>query len=164
MRLCKYCGLNKPHNTNVPAQTRASGFWGARCWDCWTNYRNAYNKQWRLDNWPQQQALTAKWRLENKEAMRIGAKKANDAWYIANPGARSELTQRYNADKLNRTPLWADLEQIRQIYAQASKEDKVVDHIVPLRGKLVSGLHVHYNLQLLTKSENSSKNNKFEVA
>lgn len=37
-----------------------------------------------------------------------------------------------------------------------------VDHVVPMQGESVSGLHVASNLQILTKSENSSKRNKHE--
>ena len=38
-----------------------------------------------------------------------------------------------------------------------------VDHVYPLQGKLVSGLHVHTNMQILQWRENVVKNNKFEV-
>ena len=53
------------------------------------------------------------------------------------------------------------VEQIKEIYYNRP-EGFTVDHIIPLKGKVVSGLHVPWNLQYLTKSENSSKRNKFE--
>lgn len=73
------------------------------------------------------------------------------------------------AAKLQRTPAWANLDAMRAIYADAQRltaETGIphhVDHVIPLQGRLVSGLHVHNNLQILTGSENSRKRNSFKV-
>lgn len=72
------------------------------------------------------------------------------------------------AAKIQRTPPWADLDAMRAVYDEAarlSRESGIlhnVDHIVPLQGKTVSGLHVANNLQILTASENSRKRNRYE--
>ena len=58
------------------------------------------------------------------------------------------------------TPIWVNLPAIRQFYVDCP-EGYHVDHILPLRGKLVSGLHVLENLQYLPASENLKKSNKF---
>jgi hypothetical protein len=77
------------------------------------------------------------------------------------------------AIKMQRTPNWLtvdDLWMIEQAYELAALRTKMlgfvwhVDHIVPLQGKLVSGLHVPWNLQVIPAVENISKNNNFEVA
>lgn len=57
------------------------------------------------------------------------------------------------------TPSWADKAEIAKIYIEARKQMLSVDHIIPLRGKLVSGLHVENNLQIVSKSVNASKGN-----
>jgi len=59
-----------------------------------------------------------------------------------------------------RTPKWANLEKIKQFYLER-KKGYHVDHIVPLQGKNVSGLHVENNLQYLTAKQNISKGNKY---
>ena len=70
-----------------------------------------------------------------------------------------------HAEKLQRTPAWADLEAITAIYNECKQRTldtgipHEVDHIYPLRGKHVSGLHVENNLQILTRSENRRKSN-----
>ena len=64
------------------------------------------------------------------------------------------------ASELLRTPTWSEQELIRKFYMNVPKGYHV-DHIIPLQGETVSGLHVRDNLQYLTASENCSKKNKF---
>ena len=61
------------------------------------------------------------------------------------------------------TPKWANIEKIKEIYAKCPTGYHV-DHIVPLQGVLVSGLHVENNLQYLTAEQNLKKGNKWEVS
>lgn len=62
-----------------------------------------------------------------------------------------------------RMPKWADKEAIKQFYMNRP-EGYQVDHIIPLQGKLVSGLHVLENLQYLTAAENNRKHNHYSLA
>lgn len=75
-----------------------------------------------------------------------------------------------HACKLKRTPKWLTKEQKQEImkfYALARKRsaesgiEYQVDHIIPLKGRIISGLNVPWNLQVITKSENTRKNNRF---
>lgn len=82
---------------------------------------------------------------------------------------RSAASAKRLSAKMQRVPAWADLAAIKAVYAEARALTKAsgvshhVDHILPLQGRLVSGLHVHTNLQILTGSENCRKNNRYEV-
>ena len=76
--------------------------------------------------------------------------------------AASKVAAR-RSSKMQRTPIWSDLSKIRLIYAKAREAGMVVDHIVPLQGKLVSGLHVPENLQIISAIENMKKGNRFTI-
>jgi hypothetical protein len=51
-----------------------------------------------------------------------------------------------------------------RLYYDACPDGFEVDHIVPMQGKMVSGLHVSWNLQYLTPKKNREKGNKYAVS
>ena len=65
------------------------------------------------------------------------------------------------------TPKWADRAAIKVVYDQCAETTQrtgirhEVDHIVPLKGKRVCGLHVHWNLRVITRAENGAKSNRY---
>ena len=69
-------------------------------------------------------------------------------------------TKLQKLDIINRTPIWEDLKVIRKFYNDCPKGYHV-DHIIPLKGKYVSGLHTITNLQYLPAIVNLLKSNKF---
>lgn len=80
--------------------------------------------------------------------------------YRRNPGPGKALSAARRARILNATPPWANLEAIRDFY-ELCPPGYHVDHIHPLKGKTVCGLHVWENLQYLPAKENMSKGNRF---
>ena len=66
------------------------------------------------------------------------------------------------AVRLQRLPNWANVNAIKDFYCNCP-DGYHVDHIIPLRGKLVSGLHIVENLQYLPAKDNLSKSNKFSL-
>lgn len=104
------------------------------------------------------------WRAANPE------KYAKQLACFTNKPRTPEQKARHAEGELKRSqalrraqPVWADTDAIAAIYAKARAVGKHVDHILPIKGKLVSGLHVPNNLQLLTRTENSRKRNKFDL-
>lgn len=85
----------------------------------------------------------------------------NKEWRKNNSCKIRHYSAKYRASKLKATPSWANLEKIAEIYARCPKGQEV-DHIIPLQGENVCGLHVHYNLQYLSISDNRSKRNKLK--
>ena len=166
MRYCKYCGEDKPHDAKAKLHSKASGFMGARCWSCYkarmvivcAKIRSTESGRIKTN------ATSAKHNAKIR-ATPAGAAKFNAASRASkknNPGACNAARVAYEQSKAKRIPPWANLEAIKAIYQEAAIKGLTVDHVVPLRGKYVSGLHVENNLQLLTKSENSRKGNNYE--
>jgi hypothetical protein len=86
-------------------------------------------------------------------------------WRAKNKGRVAFHSSKRRVRQEQATPLtlteWDEL-YISELYDIASRRGMAVDHIIPLKHKLVCGLHVPENLQLLTPAQNSSKCNKFE--
>ena len=146
------------------------------------NREKAYQrvKKWRAEN-PEKNAEQHK-RYAAKYPEKIVAKTL--AWKARNPEVAKEVSRRtrqknaarvlankakYRAVKLQATPSWMNKGHWFEIgcvyvYRDALKRvglDFHVDHIVPLQGKTVSGLHVPENLQVIPAEQNRLKNNNY---
>ena len=88
-------------------------------------------------------------------------------WALANPDRRRATVRAYQTAKRKAKPAWANDFFIEEAYHLAVVRERTlggkwhVDHIVPLRGKTVCGLHVEHNLQVLPGPENLSKSNRY---
>ena len=90
-------------------------------------------------------------------------------WSKTNRGIANALSKRYKLKKAKATPLWLTPEQLYNMQctykvaaqlSETSSQKWHVDHIVPIRGKDVCGLHVPWNLQLLPAKMNMQKGNR----
>jgi hypothetical protein len=95
------------------------------------------------------------YKLKNKDKI----KEANRLYRLNNPHIKNTANAIRRATKLNATPKFANIKKIKEIYKNCPKGFHV-DHIIPLKNKLVCGLHVEWNLQYLPAKENLSKSNK----
>jgi 5-methylcytosine-specific restriction endonuclease McrA len=96
--------------------------------------------------------------IQNKDAITS----SNIKWAKSNPGKIVAAKARRRAAEKQQCPAWSELLEVQDFYERCP-EGMEVDHIVPLRGKLVSGLHVLENLQYLEQSENRKKGNRFNL-
>ena len=106
-----------------------------------------------------------KYSRNNRDHLR----ECNRIWRENNPEKSALKNLRYRLRKLKSIPDWLSLEhkaQIKTFYLKAKKKavgvggSWHVDHIIPLKGKLVCGLHVPWNLRVIAATENLRKNNK----
>ena len=135
--------------------------------------RNETGKKWKEANKEKVRLTVKKCKLKNREkylaASREYSKRNREkgrAWKKANPHKVNANTRLRQVKELKATPAWANQFFIEEIYDLAQRRTKAtgykwhVDHIVPLRSKLVCGLHVEHNLQVIPASANIAKGNK----
>lgn len=124
--------------------------------------KNETSKQWVSKNKEKRQETCKKYYKNNKDK----AAQSSKNWKSKNPDKLTFYASQRRLIKKEAMPDWANKEKIQEIYKMASdiRENGIdvhVDHIIPLRGKFVCGLHVHNNLQIIDAKENLSKFNKF---
>jgi hypothetical protein len=142
------------------------------------------SRTWKENNRERVTMMDRARRLKNPEASRKNTRAhyyrnreqellRQKEWRMANKGIVNAFTMQRKADMLHRTPAWLEeddfwvMQQAHEIAAQRTKVFGFawhVDHILPLRGKKVSGLHVPANLQVIPWVENLRKGNRMEAA
>lgn len=136
MKHCPDCGILKNRTEFGKNRSRNDGLHGI-CKKC----DRIRRKDWYTNN--QEKALEYARDYKTSNRGKLAAKEA-----------------KRRASKLQRTPSYADLKVIEEFYHNCP-EGYHVDHIVPLQGELVSGLHILKNLQYLPALENIRKSNTF---
>ena len=96
------------------------------------------------------------------DSRRILNREAQLRFYYNNTDYFLEKSARYRATKLQACPAWVSIEELQKIYDKRPKGYHV-DHIVPLQGENVGGLHVPWNLQYLLPQDNLKKGNKYKT-
>jgi len=180
-KTCTLCGQRKPLFEFLRSSRNKSGY-AARCKVChrtkyaqpdrvYTDEQRARKREY-LKVYVAERAGTAEWqerrRLANEKwqaSTDYDKAEKNRQWKQRNPARVLEQTRYRQAKQVNATPPWADRNAIREIYDfaeefRAAGFDVHVDHIVPLNGKTVSGLHIPANLRVCLAAINQSKGNK----
>lgn len=165
MKKCGQCKLLKTLDNFTKDRRQKDGL-DRRCKQCKADNYGALDKEkrseWRRSYYEthleHELRLCAEYRINNKEE-RVAYLAE---YYKKFPEKGAAKTAKYRANKLKATPIWItdeQLEEIQEIYRNCPKGCHV-DHIVPLQGKEVKGLHIPWNLQYLPARINQKKGNR----
>ena len=164
MKYCWSCKQTKNTSLFGPNKNKKDGL-STECRECKRNLDRLYAKL----NREKAKQNAKEWYNNNKEYALERMKQYNQQWRIENKDKNCSKSNKYRAAKLKATPSWVDEEHkwlIDEVYHLAQVRSKVtgiswhVDHIVPLKGKDVCGLHVIENLQVIPSKQNLQKGNK----
>lgn len=135
----------------------------------WARKNSDKVKSYRLNyiekNPGNRKKTTSKYRERNKEKLKL----YNTEYAKNHPEKTNARAMKRIACKLNATPDWLTKQQYDEIETfyktsiEISKNTQIphqVDHIIPLQGKNVCGLHVPWNLQVISKLDNIKKGNR----
>jgi predicted patatin/cPLA2 family phospholipase len=134
-------------------------------------YNREYQKEYRKNHKDKENARILAWYHKNFDKIKEKKYARDKEWRSRNKGIINFHTNKRYTVRKQRLPIWLTEEnklQIKAMYVLASSLTKSteyewqVDHIIPLQGKNVSGLHVPENLQVIERSINSKKRNKYE--
>lgn len=135
----------------------------------WENNKDTHNtrvKRWQNNNAQKMRYNARKWAAANPEKVKL----KSAVYRSKNKAKVTAWAVTAQARRQKRVPSWLtqnDFLEFRAIYAMSKHLSQVtgtiweVDHVVPLQGKNVSGLHVPVNLQIVPKSVNRNKRNLF---
>ncbi len=118
----------------------------------------AYKSKWHEANHEEMRESDRRYREENRPKVRSAQK----TYRLANKERYAAYAAKRRAAKLQRLPKWADLKAIQEFYENCPP-GLTVDHIIPLQGEFITGLHIESNLKYLTIEENSKKNNRIDL-
>ena len=123
-------------------------------------------RAWALANPEKTASSKTNWREENREQHNA----INREWNKNNKPVKASLECKRRASQLQRTPAWDPNThliiakyQLAAMLTKASGIEHHIDHIIPLQGKKVSGLHTFANLKVIPGSDNVKKSNSFTV-
>lgn len=168
MKICSRCNVEKSYELFYKQKVNSKDGYQSHCKAC----DNIRKEKWIEKN-PEIARLHRQKSDKNKyEKNKTLINAKNKLWKIKNPEKVMAIDARRRAAIKNRTPSWFTEDDhwiVEQAYDLAAKRTSIfgfswhVDHIIPLQGKLVSGLHVPYNLQVIPAVENLKKSNKLLV-
>ena len=124
------------------------------------------SRAWAIANPDKRKVSVDKWRTENLEQHNA----TNRNWNTNNKPLKAALQAKRKSAILQRTPVWdkdAHLivakYQLANMLTRETGKPHHVDHIIPLQGKNVSGLHVFSNLRVIPGEDNVKKSNKYTI-